>query len=110
MQTPATLAPCLNNKTMMLETANILFQPAGHAPPQMRVEVSGECGAALVIFSALNPCQKLHGALAAEIVQNRFRIRGKLIWMMLIRHQAVKLRRGFLGDAQCGLRLPIAAW
>ena len=26
MQTPATLAPCLNNKTTMLETANILYQ------------------------------------------------------------------------------------
>ena len=80
-------------------TAKILFQPAGHAPPQMRVEVSGECGAALVIFSALNPCQKLHGALAAEIVQNRFRIRGTLIRMMLLHYQAVELRRSFLGDA-----------
>ena len=80
-------------------TAKILLQPAGHAPLQMRVEVGGECGAVLVIFSALNPRQKLQRAFAAEIVQNRFRIRGKLIRMMLIRRQAVEFRRGFLGDA-----------
>ena len=79
--------------------ANILFQPAGHAPLQMWVKIGGEHGAVLVIFSALNPCQKLHGALAAEIVQNRFRIRGKLIRMMLLHYQAVEFRRGFLGDA-----------
>ena len=65
----------------------------------MRVEVGGEHGAAFVIFSALYPRQKLQRAFAAEIVQNRFRIRGKLIWMMLIRYQAVEFRRGFLGDA-----------
>ncbi len=79
--------------------ANILLQPAGHAPLQMRVEIGGERGAALVIFSALNPCQKLQRALAAEIVQNRFRIRGKLIWMMLLHYQAVERLRAFLGDA-----------
>ena len=79
--------------------ANILFQPAGHAPLQMRVKIGGERGAALVILPTLYPCQEFQRALAAEVVQNRFRIRGKLIWMMLIRHQAVKLRRGFLGDA-----------
>ena len=62
--------------------ANILFQPAGHAPLQMRVKIGGERGAVLVIFSALYPRQKLQRAFAAEIVQNRFRIRGKLIWMM----------------------------
>ena len=62
--------------------ANVLLQPAGHAPPQMRVEVGGERGAALVIFFALNPRQKFQCALAAEIVQNRFRIRGTLIRMM----------------------------
>ena len=65
----------------------------------MRVEVGGERGAVLVIFSALYPCQELQRALAAEVVQNRFRIRGKLIRMMLIRRQAVEFRRGFLGDA-----------
>ena len=65
----------------------------------MRVEIGGEHGAALVIFFALNPCQKLQRALAAEVVQNRFRIRGKLIWMMLIRRQAVERLCGFLGDA-----------
>ena len=79
--------------------ANILLQPAGHAPLQMRVEVGGERGAALVIFSALNPRQKLQRALAAEIVQNRFRIRGKLIRMMLLHYQAVERLRAFLGDA-----------
>ena len=79
--------------------ANVLLQPAGHAPLQMRVEVGGEHGAAFVILSALYSCQKLQRALAAEIVQNRFRIRGKLIRMMLIRRQAVEFRRGFLGDA-----------
>ena len=65
----------------------------------MRVEVGGEHGAAFVVFSALNPRQELQCTLAAEIVQNRFRIRGKLIRMMLIRRQAVEFRRGFLGDA-----------
>ena len=65
----------------------------------MRVEIGGERGAALVIFSALNPCQKFQRALAAEIVQNRFRIRGTLIRMMLLHYQAVELRRSFLGDA-----------
>jgi len=80
-------------------TANILLQPAGHAPLQMRVEIGGEHGAAFVIFSALNPRQKLQRALAAEIVQNRFRIRGKLIRMMLLHYQAVELRRSFLGNA-----------
>ena len=80
-------------------TAKILLQPAGHAPPQMRVEIGGERSAAFVVFSVLNPRQKLHGALAAEIVQNRFRIRGTLIRMMLLHYQAVELRRGFLGDA-----------
>ena len=78
---------------------NILFQPAGHAPLQMRVKIGGERGAALVIFSALNPCQKFQRALAAEIVQNRFRIRGKLIWVMLLHYQAVERLRAFLGDA-----------
>ena len=63
-------------------TANILLQPAGHAPPQMRVDVGGERGAAFVLFSALYPRQKLQRAFAAEVIQNRFRIRGKLIWMM----------------------------
>ena len=80
-------------------TAKILLQPAGHAPLQMRVEVGGEHGAAFVIFFALNPRQKFQCALAAEIVQNRFRIRGKLIRMMWVRRRAVELRRGFLGDA-----------
>ena len=79
--------------------AKILLQPAGHTPFQMRVEIGGERGAALVILPTLYPCQELQRVLAAEIVQNRFRIRGKLIRMMLIYHQAVELRRGFLGDA-----------
>ena len=65
----------------------------------MRVKIGGERGAVLVIFSALYPRQKLQRAFAAEIVQNRFRIRGKLIWMMLIRRQAVEFRRSFLGDS-----------
>ena len=65
----------------------------------MRVEIGGERGAPLVILPTLYPCQELQRVLAAEIVQNRFRIRGKLIRMMLIYHQAVELRRGFLGDA-----------
>ena len=65
----------------------------------MRVEIGGERGAVLVIFSALYPRQQLQRALAAEIVQNRFRIRGKLIWVMLIRRQAVERLCGFLGDA-----------
>jgi len=65
----------------------------------MRVEVGGERGAAFVIFSALYPCQKLQRALAAKVIQNRFRIHGTLIRMMLIRHQAVELRCCFLGDA-----------
>ena len=39
--------------------ANVLLQPAGHAPLQMRVEIGGERGAAFVIFSALYPRQKL---------------------------------------------------
>ena len=80
-------------------TANILLQPAGHAPPQMRVEIGGERGAALVILPTLYPCQELQRALAAEVIQNRFRIHGTLIRMMLIRHQAVELRCCFLGDA-----------
>ena len=79
--------------------ANILLQPAGHAPLQMRVEIGGEHGAAFVIFSALYSHQKLQRTLAAEVIQNRFRIRGKLIWMMLICHQAVELRCCFLGDS-----------
>ena len=65
----------------------------------MRVKIGGERGAAFVIFSALYPRQKLQRAFAAEIVQNRFRIRGTLIRMMLIHYQAVELRRSFLGDA-----------
>ena len=65
----------------------------------MRVEVGGERGAALVIFSALYPRQELQRTLAAEIVQNRFRIRGTLIRMMWVRRRAVELRRSFLGDA-----------
>ena len=80
-------------------TAKILLQPAGHAPPQMRVEVGGEHGAAFVVFSVLNPRQELQCTLAAEIVQNRFRIRGKLIRMMWVRRRAVELRRSFLGNA-----------
>ena len=79
--------------------ANILLQPAGHAPLQMRVEVGSERGAVLVIFPTLYPCQELQRAFAAKVIQNRFRIHGTLIRMMLIRHQAVELRHDFLGDA-----------
>ena len=63
------------------------------------IEIGAEGGAVLVIFSALYPRQKLQRALAAEVIRNRFRIRGKLIRMMLIRHQAVEFRHDFLGDA-----------
>ena len=65
----------------------------------MRVKIGGKHGAAFVIFSALYSHQKLQRTLAAEVIQNRFRIHGTLIRMMLIRHQAVEFRRSFLGDA-----------
>ena len=58
------------------------FAGAGEQDVYKRQEVGGERGAAFVIFSALYPRQKLQRAFAAEIVQNRFRIRGKLIRMM----------------------------
>ena len=45
------------------------------------------------------PLPQLQRALAAEVIQNRFRIRGKLSWVMLIRRQAVERLCGFLGDA-----------
>ena len=92
--------------------ANILLQPAGHAPLQMRVKIGGEHGAAFVIFSALYPRQKLQRAFAAEVIQNRFRIHGTLIRMTLICHQAVEFRCGFLwrcrGSDRCfyGIAFP----
>lgn len=79
--------------------SDMLLQPTGHPAFQMWVQVGGKHSTALIVFSALDPCQKFQRTLAAKILQNRFRIAGQLSRSFPVHMQTVELSGSLPGDA-----------